>query len=139
MIDESESRDDGRRAESSRLDLERALASLACADAAGADTHAWSRRSLTAARPLLAAHGRRAYRRRVAAVLAASLVPLPVIALYDRVLLGWLYDLATALLPTPLATVAVGGYAATTSLLLALTYAAIPVLVDRMQFRRIAR
>ena len=120
-------------------DVARALGSRARMDAEGVDASEWSRRSVAVARPLLAVHARRAYRRRVAFALIAALVPLPVIALYDRVLLGWLYGVAEAVLPTPLAVLAVGGYAATTSLLLALTYAAIPVLVERMQFGRFAR
>jgi hypothetical protein len=125
--------------DSAHDDVARALGSRARMDAEGVDASEWSRRSLAAARPLLAVHARRAYRRRVAFALIAALVPLPVIALYDRVLLGWLYGVAETVLPTPLAVLAVGGYAAATSLLLALTYAAIPVLVDRMQFGRFAR
>jgi len=115
------------------------LAPLASADGSGIAVAAWSRRCLTAARPLLAANARREYRRRVALTLVAALLPLPIIALYDRALLGWLYGIAETVLPTPLAAAAVGGYAAAASLLLALTYAAIPVLVDRTQFGRIAR
>ena len=125
--------------DATRNEVERVLGSLARTDSRGFDVGAWSRRSLAAARPTLAVHGRRAYRRRVASALGMSLLPLPVIAFYDRVLLGWLYGMAEAVLPTPLAALAVGGYAATTLLLLALTYAAIPLLVDRMQFQRIAR
>lgn len=132
MIDET---DDA----AARDGVARMLDSLARADDGAVDASSWSRRSLTAARPLLAAHARREYRRRVASALVAALVPLPIIVIYDRVLLGWLYGVADSVLPTPLATLAVGGYAATTSLLLALTYAAIPVLVDRTQPWRVAR
>jgi hypothetical protein len=125
--------------EAARDDVARILDSLARSDAGAVDSSAWSRRSLTAARPFLAAHARREYRRRLAFALAAALVPLPIIAIYDRVVLGWLYAIADAVLPTPLATLAVGGYAVTISFLLALTYAAIPVLVDRTQPWRVAR
>jgi hypothetical protein len=125
--------------EVARGDVASMLDSLAGVDAGAVDASSWSRRSMTAARPLLAAHARREYRRRVASALVAALVPLPIIAAYDRVFLGWLYGVADSVLPTPLATLAVGGYAATTSLLLALTYAAIPVLVDRTQPWRVAR
>lgn len=132
MIDESDD-------EAGRDGVARVIDALLRADGAAVDASAWSRRSLTAVRPLLAAHARRDYRRRVALALVAALIPLPIIAMYDRVLLGWLHGVADAVLPAPLATLAVGGYAATTSLLLALTYAAIPVLVDRTQPRRVAR
>jgi len=125
--------------EAARDDVARILDSLARADAGAVDSSSWSRRSLTAARPCLAAHARRDYRRRLSFALVAALVPLPIIAVYDRAVLGWLYGIADAVLPTPLATLAVGGYAATTSLLLALTYAAIPVLVDRTQPWGVAR
>jgi hypothetical protein len=119
--------------------VSRTLAALARADGDAADASAWSRRSLAASRPILATHARREYRRRVSLALVAALIPLPIIAMYDRILLGWLYEIADTLLPSPIATLAVGGYAATTSLLLALTYAAIPVLVDRTQPWRVAR
>lgn len=120
-------------------EAERLLSSLARADGGRADVTAWRRQCLTAVEPLLAANARREYRRRVASTLVAALLPLPIIALYDRVLLGWLYGIAEAVLPTPLAAAAVGGCAAAASLLLALTYASIPVLVDRTQFGRISR
>jgi len=122
-----------------RDEAELLLSSLARADGSGADVGGWSRQCLTAVGPLLAANARREYRRRVAFTLVAALLPLPIIALYDRVLLGWLYRIAETVLPTPLAVAAVGGYAAAASLLLALTYASIPVLVDRTQFGGIAR
>lgn len=125
--------------ETARDGVARTLDALARADGGAVDASAWSRRSLAASRPLLAAHARREYRRRVTLALVAALVPLPIIAMYDRVLLGWLYGVADAVLPAPLATLAVGSYAATTALLLALTYAAIPVLVDRTQSWRVAR
>jgi hypothetical protein len=124
--------------ETARDGVARMLDALARADDGAVDASAWSRRSIAAARPLLAVHARREYRRRVTLAFVAALVPLPIIAIYDRVLLGWLYGVADAVLPAPIATLAVGGYAATTSLLLALTYAAIPVLVDRTQPWRVA-
>jgi hypothetical protein len=128
-----------RRIEDADSEAARLLAGLAEDDLGAVDPVGWSRRSVVAARPLLEAHARSDYRRRVGAALGAALVPLPLIALYARAVFGWLYDLAGSVLPAPFPALAVGGYAATTSLLLALTYAAIPVLVERTQSWRFAR
>jgi len=97
---------------------------------APADLAAWSERTLAAASPLLAASAKRAYRRRVAAALAAACVPLPLVVAYARSLLGWLHGGLALLLPAPLPELAVASYAATTVLLVATTFAAIPVLVE---------
>ena len=95
-----------------------------------ADLAQWSRRTLAAASPILAAHTKRAYRRKVASALAAASVPLPLVVLYARSLLGWLHDGLAVVLPLPVADLAVASYAATTALLVATTFAAIPVLVE---------
>ena len=94
------------------------------------DLDAWSKRTLIAASPILAVHAKRAYRRRVAAALAAACVPLPLVVVYARSLLGWLHDGLALLLPAPLPEIAVASYAATTVLLVAATFAAVPVLVE---------
>lgn len=90
----------------------------------------WSRRTLHAARVVLADNARRAYRRRVAAVLAAACVPLPLIAMYARTVLGWMHDVLAFVLPAPLPDVAVASYAAVAVLLVSASYAAVPVLVE---------
>ena len=94
------------------------------------DVEQWSARTRAAARPILAARARRAYRRRVASALAAACVPLPLVVVYARALLGWLYEGLARLLPAPFPDLAVASYAATTALLVAATFAAVPVLVE---------
>jgi hypothetical protein len=95
-----------------------------------AEIGTWSERARLGARSILAQRARRVYRRRVAAALAAACVPLPFVVVYARALLGWLHDGLALILPAPLPDVAVASYAATTALLVAVTFAAIPVLVE---------
>jgi hypothetical protein len=90
----------------------------------------WSTRARIGARSILVARARRTYRRRVAAALAAACVPLPLVVVYARALLGWLHDGLALVLPAPLPDVAVASYAATTAFLVAVTFAAVPVLVE---------
>lgn len=91
---------------------------------------AWSDRARSGARMILVARARRTYRRRVAAALAAACVPLPLVVVYARALLGWLHDGLALILPAPLPDVAVASYAATTAFLVAVTFASVPVLVE---------
>jgi hypothetical protein len=95
-----------------------------------AELGSWSDRARLGARPILAARARRVYRRRVAAALVAASVPLPLVVVYARALLGLLHDGLAMVLPAPLPDVAVASYAATTALLVAVTFAAVPVLVE---------
>jgi hypothetical protein len=88
-------------------------------------------RTLVSVRPLLEARSAAKYRRRVAAAIAAGLVPLPLIALYSRWLLGILHQGLDAFFPGGVADVLVGGYTACLLLVISLTYAAIPILADR--------
>jgi len=90
----------------------------------------WSERARLGARSILVVRARRTYRRRVAAALAAACVPLPLVVVYARALLGLLHDGLALVLPAPLPEVAVASYAATTALLVAVTFAAVPVLVE---------
>jgi len=94
------------------------------------DVGEWSRRTLAAAKPILVERGRRAYRRRVASALVAACVPLPLVIVFARAVLGWLHDVLAYVLPAPFADLAVASYAATTALLVAATFAAVPVLVE---------
>lgn len=88
-------------------------------------------RTLVSARPLLQARSAAKYRRRVAAAMAAGLVPLPLIALYSHWLLGVLHQGLGTFFPGGVADVLVGGYTACLLLVISLTYAAIPILADR--------
>ena len=119
--------------------MERLLASSLGDAAPPSELDAWSRRARKVARPVLAASARRAYRRRVAGALAAACVPLPLVAIYARALLGWMHEGLAFVLPAPLPDVAVASYAAITALLISATYAAVPVIVDlAMRTPRIA-
>jgi len=88
-------------------------------------------RVLVAAEPLLVQNARRAAWPTLARALAAALVPLPAILLLDFYLVRAAFGLLTAILPTALGAYIVFNYAATLALLLALTYGAIPIFVER--------
>src|SRR5439155_901925 len=62
---------------------------------------------------------------------AAALLPLPVILLLDFYLVRAAFALLTTILPTALGAYLVFNYTATFALLLALTYGAIPIFVER--------
>jgi hypothetical protein len=86
-----------------------------------------------AAEPLLAARRRR---RRVdwplvLRAVGAALLPLPLILLVDVALVGVAYQLLASVLPQALTTYLVANLATTLALLLALTYAAVPLLAAR--------
>ncbi|MGH7895152.1 MAG: hypothetical protein ACREQL_10820 [Candidatus Binatia bacterium] len=88
-------------------------------------------RVLASAAPLLALYARRAAWRTWLPPLAAALVPLPFGLAFDLVVLRAMYVLLTSLLPPMLGTYLVAQYALVLLLVLALTYAAIPVLAER--------
>lgn len=112
-------------------DFREVLRSAAVADSMDDEPGRWAGATVASVRSALAERARRTYRRRVAGALAAALLPLPLIVAYDGALLGWLHSLASRVLPEPLPTLAVSGYAGAAALLLAATYAAIPVLVEK--------
>ncbi len=72
----------------------------------------------------------RSYRRRVAASVAAALLPLPAVLVYGVYLLRTVHSAAASFLPDELVTYAVGSYAMTLLMLLAMTYAAIPLMIE---------
>jgi hypothetical protein len=95
------------------------------------DARRLSARALRAARPVLARRARWDLGRRVAAGVAGSLIPLPlVIAINGAFLFAWsrLLDL---LLPAVVVEYFIFTWAGSLILLLALTYAAIPVVIAR--------
>jgi predicted anti-sigma-YlaC factor YlaD len=69
--------------------------------------------------------------RRFARVLGIALLPLPVVLAADVWLLGWLYQVAAAWLPSTLAVYIVCSYAASALAAIGVTYAAIPLLIAR--------
>ena len=92
---------------------------------------------LGAAEPLLARNARRAAWPTFARALAAALLPLPAILLFDFYLVRAAFALLTTILPTALGAYLAFNYAATLALLLALTYAAIPIFVEhQVRLRR---
>jgi len=88
-------------------------------------------RVLAAAAPLLAVHARRVRWRTWLRPFAAALVPLPFVLAFDVTVLRWLHDVLGTLLPAALTTYLVTQYAIVLVLILALTYAAVPVLAER--------
>lgn len=88
-------------------------------------------RTLAAAAPLLAVHARRASVRSVVRPLLAALAPLPLIVGVDVLMVQTLHAVLAALLPAALGTFVVANYALLLVVLVAATYAAVPLLVDR--------
>lgn len=88
-------------------------------------------RTLAAAAPLLAVHARRATVRSALRPLLAALLPLPLIVGVDILVVQTLHAALAALLPAALSTFVVAHYALLLVVLVAATYAAVPLLVDR--------
>ena len=94
-------------------------------------------RLLAAAEPLLARNARRAAWPTFARALAVALLALPAILLLDFYLVRGTFALLTTILPTALGAYLTFNYAATLALMLALTYAAIPIFVEhQVRLRR---
>lgn len=85
---------------------------------------------LRAARPALRV-ARRARWVAIGRALAVALVPLPLVVLLDATLVRALHGALAVVLPDGLSTYLAFNYAALLALLLALTYAAVPLLVER--------
>jgi len=92
-------------------------------------------RVVAAARPLLA-RARRAPTRHLARTIAAALVPLPAIVVWNVVVVRAVARLLGAVLPAALGAYLVFSYATLLALLLAASYAAIPLLAERQLRRR---
>lgn len=95
------------------------------------DAVALSLRALQRIRPELAVLAHAAWWRRVAVGMALALIPLPFVLVFDGYVLSAAYDLTSTLLSPRLAAYLVWSYGATIVLLLAATYASIPVLIER--------
>jgi hypothetical protein len=81
--------------------------------------------------PELRARAQTAFWHRLARVLGIALLPLPLVLAADVWLLGRVYELAAAWLPSPLAVYIVVSYAASALVVIGITYAAIPLLLAR--------
>jgi hypothetical protein len=91
---------------------------------------------LQAAAPLLERNARRAARRELLRAIAAALLPLPAIAVFDFQVVRGLQHLLGAVLPDALTLYVVYNYAVLLAFLLALTYGAVPILAERQVRRR---
>jgi hypothetical protein len=118
------------RCRAERADVERARGLLAAAPEP-VPPPGLAGRVLRAAAPLLARNARRATWPAVARALAAALVPLPLIAFFDWQIVRTAHAVLSRVLPDALSFYLVFNYTATLVLLLALTYAAVPILVER--------
>jgi len=118
------------RCRAERAAVERLARTLAAGPSL-APPSALAMRVLGAARPLLARNARRAAWSTLARALAAALLPLPAILFLDFYAVRAAFAFLTTILPTPLGAYLVFNYTATFALLLALTYGAIPILVER--------
>ena len=107
------------------------LSTLLDAGALALDAAGLSRRVLARVAPELQARAQAAFWRRLGRTFGAALVPLPLLVVADFWLLGWLYDLAAAWLPSALAAYLVLSYAASLLVLIGSVYAAIPLLLAR--------
>jgi hypothetical protein len=92
---------------------------------------ALSQRLLLRAQPELQRRAAWVFGRQVAAAVMVALLPLPAVLAYDAYLLGLIYDVVSWLLSARIASFFVGSYAAFLTLLFALTYATVPVLLAR--------
>jgi hypothetical protein len=88
-------------------------------------------RVLRAAAPLLALNARRAAWPALARAVVTALLPLPLILFVDWHIVRAAHTFLRTVLPEALSFYLVFNYAATLVLLLALTYAAVPILVER--------
>lgn len=90
-----------------------------------------SQQTLAALRPELARRSLIRWRRRVAVSVLWAMLPLPLILVYDAYVLRTAYELLQAVLPSGVALYVLATYTSVLSLLFALTYAAIPILLAR--------
>ena len=121
---------DAERIERNAQRVESLLASMP-APLPPAHVQAMSAAVLGAAAPLLAAHARRVYGRRLVAALAVAIAPLPLVYACGAWALGALYALLAALTSESIAAVAVSSYASLLVLAIAAGCASIPLLVER--------
>lgn len=96
------------------------------------DTSGLASRIRTALRPELERLSRRAWRRRVLVAVAAALVPLPLVVASEWLAIGLVRSALASLVPDAVVLWIVAGQATLLALLVSATYAAIPVVAERM-------
>jgi hypothetical protein len=109
----------------------RAVARAFAADVVPDPDAARAARVLRAAAPLLAQNARRVAWSAQLRALAVALLPLPLIAVLDFYLVRTGYRLLSTILPDALSFYVVLNHAVLLAFLLALTYAAVPILAER--------
>jgi hypothetical protein len=107
------------------------LAAALAADTVPAPPSSLAAELRRAAAPLLERNARRAAWPALGRALAAGLLPLPAILFVDFHALRAAYAMLSSILPGALSLYVVFNYAATLTLLLALSYSAIPILAER--------
>ncbi len=112
----------------------RRVAHALAADVVPAPSPGLSARVLLAAAPLLAARRRTVDWQRVAAAIAAAILPLPLILAVDWWIVTQMRHVLSTVLPDAVSLFLVGNYVALLALLLTLTYAAVPLLASRPVF-----
>lgn len=90
-----------------------------------------SRLALAGVAPALRARAQAAFWRRLRVVLAAALLPLPLVIAADAWMLEWLYQLLAAWVPASVALYVVVSYAVWLLVAIGSAYAAIPLLLAR--------
>lgn len=109
----------------------RRLGAVLAADVVPVPSPGLSARVVLAAEPLLAARRRAVDWTRVAAAIAAAILPLPLILAVDWWVVTQLRQLLSIVLPDAVSLFLVGNYVALLALILTLTYAAVPLLASR--------
>jgi len=107
------------------------LRSLLDAGGAEPDAAPLTQHALASLIPALRVRAQAAFWRRLVRVLSVALLPLPLILAADVWLLGHVYALAAAWLPSTLALYIVISYALSALAVIGITYAAIPLLLAR--------
>ena len=101
------------------------------------DPTALSQRVLLVSRGMLAERRKHVYRRRVRRGLIMALAPLPLVVSVDVYLLHSAYTALSSVLPTPIVIGMLASYAAMLALLVALTYASLPLLLTQVRTQAI--
>ncbi|HYD49245.1 MAG TPA: hypothetical protein VEB21_12895 [Terriglobales bacterium] len=114
-----------------RAALERISASLRASEV-GVDCDRLTAGTLLCLAPAIETNAAEAFWRRVVTALVVAIIPLPLVLAWDAYLMRELHSFLQAFLPSPVATYVTFSYAALLTLLLAGTYAAIPLSAGRL-------
>jgi hypothetical protein len=113
-------------------ETDRLLGALA-SERIGLDPAALSVRAMAHAAPDLAQRAQAAFRRQVGIILLLALVPLPGVLLWGAYVLRFAYEAVSSVLPAGFAAYLIISYALSALVILTASYAAIPVLLERLR------